>query len=140
VVEPGEAGVEADWHRAGPFGGQARPLHRALVRLLWCRLHPAAGLAGMPAGWWRGEHGPRVLLPHIDAGLTHELCAGLVALVAEGDDSLLVTLPPVAAPFEQALRDEDVEYVTKHLAGRGAVGAVVDAPAESPAGCLPPVP
>lgn len=117
VVEQVEAGVEG-WQRAGPFGGQARHLHRALVRLLWCGLHPAAGLAGMPAGWWRGGHGPRVLLPHADGGLTHELGQRLTALITAGDDSLLSSLPPVAAPFEQALRDEDVEYVLKHLAGR----------------------
>lgn len=136
VVEPGEARVEG-WQRAGPFGGQVRPLHRALVRLLWCRLHPAAGLAGMPAGWWRGGHGPRVLLPHTDAGLTHELSHRLMALISEGDDSLLKSLPPVAAPFEQALRDEDLEFVAKHLAARGAM---VETPAESLGGRLPPVP
>jgi hypothetical protein len=62
-----------------------------------------------------------VLLPHADGGLIHELSHRLTALITAGDDSLLSSLPPVAASFEQASRDEDVEYVMKHLAGRPAL-------------------
>lgn len=109
------------WTCAGPFGAQAIYLHRALVRLLWCRLHPNAGLAGMPAGWIHGEHGLHLLLPHADTSLAGETCARLTRLVTRGCNSFQEWLLPVSAAFEQSLRDEDMELVTKHLLARGTI-------------------
>jgi predicted GIY-YIG superfamily endonuclease len=109
------------WTCAGPFGAQAFHLHRALVRLLWCRLHPEAGLAGMPAGWVHGEHGSQVLLSHHDASLAEEAFERLTRLTQPGGSSFQEWLLPVMAPFEQSLRDEDMELVTKHLPARGTV-------------------
>lgn len=118
VLDPEQA-AEGEWHLAGPFGARVRRLHRALVRLFWCRLNADAGLAAMPAGWWRGHHGLQVVLPGDDSGLVNELSAGLLRLVVEGDATFFLELPPVAAAFERELREEDVERVTNHLAGTG---------------------
>ena len=109
------------WTCVGPFGAQAIHLHRALVRLLWCRLHPDASLAGMPAGWIHGEHGLQLLLPHTDTSLAGETCERLTRLVTKGCNSFQEWLLPVTATFEQSLRDEDMELVTKHLLARGTV-------------------
>ncbi len=107
-----------EWQCAGPFGAQAVHLLRALVRLLWCGWHPESGLAGMPSGWFRGEHGSTVTLSHTDAGLTTTTAARLSCLASGDVESFSVWLPPVAATFEQSVREEDLELVTKHLAGR----------------------
>jgi predicted GIY-YIG superfamily endonuclease len=109
------------WTCVGPFGRQAIYLHRALVRLFWCRLHPDVGLAGMPAGWIHGKHGLHLLLPHVDSSLTREMCERLTCLVTKGCNSFQEWLLPVTVSFEQSLRDEDLELVTKHLLARGTV-------------------
>lgn len=110
------ASPENGWHAVGPFGAQARHLHRALVRLLWCRLHPDAGLAGMPAGWFQGGHGPRVLLSAASAARSAEAAQRLTGFVSGDDPEFPQWLPPPAS-YEQAMRGEDLEFVTRHLAG-----------------------
>ena len=107
------------WSCVGPFGAQAVHLHRALVRLLWCRLRPEAGLSGMPPGWIHGEHGLHLLLSHADASLTGEACERLGLLITKGGSLFQEWLLPVTASFEQSLRDEDLELVTTHLPARG---------------------
>jgi predicted GIY-YIG superfamily endonuclease len=109
--------LEEGWNGAGPFGAQAVHMHRALVRLLWCRFHPEAGLAGMPARWFHGGHGTRVLIAHRSNSLPDETCERLSQLANGGEDEFPQWLPP-AAPYEQPIRDEDLELVTSHLAGR----------------------
>ena len=103
------------WNCAGPFGGLAVYVHRALVRLLWCRLYPDAGLAGMPSGWFHGEHGLRVMISHPDPLLAGEACEHLSRLANEGGDSFGRWLLPATLSFGQPMRDEDLEFVTKHL-------------------------
>ena len=110
--------VEEGWRCAGPLGGTGLHVHRLLVRLLWCRLHPEAGLAGMPVGWFKGEHGMRVLIPHDDVELVNVACERLARLAAGGSDAFQEWLLPVTAPFEQPLRNEDWEFVAKHLGER----------------------
>jgi len=109
--------LEDGWNGAGPFGAQAVHMHRALVRLLWCRFHPEAGLAGMPARWFHGGHGARVLIAHRSTSLPDETCERLNQLANGGVDEFPQWLPPAAA-YEQPIRDEDLELVTSHLAGR----------------------
>jgi len=108
------------WNCVGPLGAQAIRLHRALVRLLWCRFHPEAGLAGMPVGWINGAHGRNVLLRPAEVSLASEGCERLNRLVT-GSGSLGEWLPPITAAFEQDLRDEDLELVTKQLLARGTI-------------------
>lgn len=106
---------EEGWNCAGPFGGQAVHVHRALVRLLWCRLYPDAGLPGMPAGWIHGEHGLRVMISDPDPLLAAEACEHLSRLANEGGDSFRQWLLEATLSFGQPMRDEDLELVTKHL-------------------------
>ena len=108
-----------DWTCVGPFGAQVLHLHRALVRLIWCRFHPGAGLSGMPAGWFHGKHGLQVSLPHDDTSLIAGTCERLTRLAATGCSSFQDWLLPVSAPFERSVREEDVELVARHL---GALG------------------
>jgi len=117
--------VEDGWHYAGPFGAQAKPVHRALVRLLWGRVHPETGLAGMPPRWFHGEHGMRVLISHHNDALISEACERLLPLANAGCDAFQQWLPPVTAPFEQPIRDEDVELVTRHLGARAVANKTV---------------
>jgi hypothetical protein len=107
--------LEDGWRGAGPFGAAAT--HRALVRLLWCRFNPDTGLAGMPAGWFHGEHGTRVLIAHRSCALADDACERLSQLADGRSDGLAQWLLP-ASLYEQAIRDEDLEFVAKHLAGR----------------------
>ncbi len=109
--------LEDGWNGAGPFGAQAMHIHRALVRLFWCRLHPDSGLAGMPAGWFYGLHGTRVLIAHRSSALADETCERLSQLANCRGEAFSQWLLP-AATYEQPIRDEDLEFVTKHLAGR----------------------
>ncbi|MCI0539591.1 MAG: nucleotide excision repair endonuclease [Verrucomicrobiales bacterium] len=108
--------LEDGWNGAGPFGAQAMHIHRALVRLFWCRFHPDPGLAGMPAGWFHGEHGTRVLLPVQGASLPDEASRLLIELT-NGEAQKFPKWMPPPSPYEQPIRDEDLEFVTKHLAG-----------------------
>ena len=123
-----EDAIDDGWQLAGPFGAGARHLHRALVRLFWCRLNSGVGLAAMPAGWWRGLHGLQVVLSGDDSGLVNELNAGLRRLVDEGDATFFQELPPVVEVFEQELREEDVERITNQLAGTRFDSQVANTP------------
>ncbi len=105
----------------GPFGAHAIHLHRALVRLLWCRFHPETGLAGMPVGWIGGAHGRQVLLRPVDRSLASETGEWLTRLANDGGSAFQEWLPPITAAFEEALRDEDLALVTKHLLARGTI-------------------
>jgi hypothetical protein len=96
---------------------EATHIHRALVRLPWCRLYPDTGLAGMPAGWFHGEHGTRVLIAHRSCALADDACEHLSELADGRGDGLSQWLLP-ASLYEQPIRDEDLEFVAKHLAGR----------------------
>jgi len=117
---------EEGWTCTGPFGGQAIHVHRALVRLLWCRFHPDLGLAGMPTGWFYGEHGLQVSIPHRDSSLLSEAAARLTLLAHGDSDAFQTWLLPVTLTFEQAIRDEDIEFVTKHLDRRGELNSGVE--------------
>jgi hypothetical protein len=103
------------WCRFGPTGAQAIHLHRSLVRLLWCRLHPGRGLAGMPAGWFDGAFSGPTLIPHTDSALTNEAAACLLALVGGEFEVFRQWLLPPATSFEQQFREEDSAFVVDQL-------------------------
>ena len=111
------AGVpEEGWQYAGPYGGQVIPLHRALVRLLWFRLRPDRGLAGMPAGWFHGAHGGRVVIPAGDAALTAAAARQLADVLENMGEAFQQWLVPPASPFELACWQEDVLSVGERIA------------------------
>jgi len=91
-------------------------IHRALVRLLWRQMQPERGLAGMPAGWFDGAHGPRVLIPQSSAAAANA-AAEFLALLTEGDcEEVQRRLVPPGNAFEQLARDEDWTLVSVHFA------------------------
>lgn len=109
---------EPTWQRAGPSGAQMSRIHRALVRLLWCQLHPERGLAGMPAGWFEGAHGPQVSIPK-NPGVPATEGAELLAMLASGRcEEVQQRLIAPRNPFEKMARDEDWTLVSAHF-GRG---------------------
>jgi hypothetical protein len=97
---------ETDWCQVGPSGAQMIHLHRALVRLLWCRLRPDRGLASMPAGWFHGEHDGRVLISHIDSALASEVSTRLYLVDGQFDPFSSGCCRPRL--HEQQSREEDV--------------------------------
>jgi hypothetical protein len=110
--------LSADWTNAGSFGAQVVHLHRALVRLFWCRIRSEAGLAGMPAGWFQGAHGNQVIIPHADEGLIAEAAERLTQLASGNGGGFPEWLGLAGMPLEKTMREEDLELVVKHLAGR----------------------
>ncbi|HRZ35128.1 MAG TPA: nucleotide excision repair endonuclease [Candidatus Paceibacterota bacterium] len=107
---------EPGWHSVGPSGAMMTYIHRALVRLLWRQSHPERGLAGMPAGWFGGAHGPQVLIPPSSA-MPADAAAEFLALLTAGDcEEVQRRLVPAGNAFEQLARDEDWTLVTEHFA------------------------
>ena len=107
---------EPGWRWAGRSGAQMAHIHRALVRLLWRQMKLERGLAGMPAGWFHGAHGPRVLIPQSSAAPANA-AAEFLALLTEGDcEEVQRRLVPPGNAFEQLARDEDWTLVNAHFA------------------------
>jgi len=114
---------EEGWACVGPMGGQAFPLHRALVRLLWCRLRPDRGLAGMPPGWFGGGHGARVFIPVGDSALIAEAERQVSDVMANSGEAFQQWLTPPASPFELASWQEDLLSVCESM-GKDGHGTV----------------
>jgi len=107
---------EPGWHSVGPSGAMMTYIYRALVRLLWQQMQPKRGLAGMPAGWFDGAHGPQVLIPPSSA-MPAAAAAEFLAMLAAGDsEEVQRRLVPAGNVFEQLACDEDWTLVTEHLA------------------------
>ncbi len=107
---------EPGWHSVGPSGAMMTYIHRALVRLLWRQLQPERGLAGLPAGWIDGAHGPQVLIPQSPAAPANA-GAEFLALLTEGDcEEARRRLIPAGNAFEQPARDEDWTSVNEYFA------------------------
>jgi predicted GIY-YIG superfamily endonuclease len=103
------------WQEAGAFNSAAIYLHRALIRLLWTRLHPARGLSGMPAGWLAGKHSRHVLIRHETAALVAEASFYLSELAAGKIEAFSQWLILPKNSFEQQSHAEDLEFVTGHF-------------------------
>jgi len=74
--------MQDGWRVHGPMGAGAVPLRAALVRLLWCVIHPERGLSGMPQGWFRGRCGNVATIP----------CHGAPPAVLEESQAFLAEL------------------------------------------------
>ena len=107
--------VEPGWGFRGPLGVAALSLRAALVRLVWCALHPEPGLTGMPEGWFHGRQGATVTLSAKDGSPELEAAHANLAL-AEGRTEAFVswirerTTTPTH-PFGIAVREADLETV-----------------------------
>ncbi|MBI1842264.1 MAG: nucleotide excision repair endonuclease [Verrucomicrobia bacterium] len=103
--------AEEGWGCIGPYGAFVRRLHRVLARRVWCHLHPHRGIAGMPAGWTHGLHGPDVTIP---AQTSTDLAAvrDLVDRSFQGHaDALSQWACSADSAFERAGWQEDIEFL-----------------------------
>jgi len=107
---------EPGWQAVGPFNATMTYIHRALVRLLWRQSQPERGLAGMPAGWFEGAHGPRALIPPSSTAPV-DTAAQLLALLDAGDcEEVQRRLAPAGSTFERLALDEDWTLVNEYFA------------------------
>lgn len=110
----------AGWCLQGPKGSSLVHLHRALVRLLWCRLQTERGFFGMPSGWGSGRHGAFVSIPEASMATKAEVVRLLDSLTKGNVEPLQNWLSPTRSTAEKVLRDEDMELVARLCEGRGA--------------------
>jgi len=122
VTEASHAG----WICYGPLGSSAFWLRAALLRLLWCGIHPEQGLTGLPHGWFAGNHPEVSLLPGcgVETSVFETAEAHLHTLFAGESEPLAAwvrertTLPH--RPFESAALEVDLETILKFSAARKA--------------------
>jgi predicted GIY-YIG superfamily endonuclease len=110
---------ENGWHIHGPLKGGALRFRAALVRLLWCALHPTRGVTGLPTGWFYGQMGGTVTIPScpgdmalLQAAATRlaSLCSGeLARFIAWVEDRTPIQIHP----FARAAIDADVETLSE---------------------------
>jgi excinuclease UvrABC nuclease subunit len=106
-----------DGRHLGPMGSGAVFLRVVLVRLLWFVLHPERGIAGMPAGWARGQlENPTIIqcksadeevnncMEALFAGQIDQFCDWVRAKMNEG-----------LHPFEKAAVDADLEFIADYF-------------------------
>ena len=114
AVEPGRR-----FH--GPLGAAAFALRSALLRLLWCALHPETGLRTLPQGWFRPCRMASVSLPShgipaVDLERTHNQ----LALLSGPDPASFLewieqSTASQAFPFECASRELDLEVIRESI-------------------------
>lgn len=103
----------ADVRQLGPLGGGAIVLRAVLVRLLWFAVHPARGIAGMPAGWAQGRlENPTVIHPQTEDHDVNGLVEGLFAGQAEPFCQWIrAQMTDGLHPFEKTAVEADLEFM-----------------------------
>ncbi len=110
--------ADADWRSYGPMGAGAFHLRAALLRLCWCAIHPQRGLAGMPAGWFKGRSPQTAVIPPCETTPTrfHEASKQLESLFAGNIQDFSAWVGQRTAlqnhPFEVAVREADLETLS----------------------------
>lgn len=111
--------IDEDWQRHGPIGSSAVWLRAALLRLLWCVVHPDSGLEHMPAGWCRGCRGELATIPRPGCcdSIIQEADSRLVSLFAGQSDEFTAWIRSCTSnrtlKIEQALLEADLETVAQ---------------------------
>jgi hypothetical protein len=124
-----QEGFEPDWHGTSPLGAGAFALRASLVRLLWCGVHPERGLAGMPAGWFRGRRAEIVTIPRhaADPARFTQAESLLCGLLKRGHaDPFVAWIRERAAqahPFDLAVCEGDLERVVEFANGMAATNS-----------------
>ena len=113
---------EAGWRSFGPAGSVIRFLRSALVRVLWCAVHPELGNSHTPAGW---AHGQFANPTRLRCGQLAEPAASFLEQVLIGQvDSAFAWVKtrfePNPNPFEQAALAEDLESLAKMISANQA--------------------
>jgi predicted GIY-YIG superfamily endonuclease len=112
-------GLQSGWRFQGPMGAGAIHLRAALLRLLWCALHPQRGLKSIPEGWFRNRRRETITIPRHEATLAdfQESQARLSALFDGHTDEFADWVRDCTStqthPFEVAVRKADLETVTE---------------------------
>jgi predicted GIY-YIG superfamily endonuclease len=112
------AAPETDWRRHGPTGG-ARYVRTAVVRLLWFALHPARGIAQMPAGRFRGHYGEVVTLDFTvrQSAFSRDISTQLEALFTGQPGRFAEWILSRSASdislFDKAILEADIEYLNE---------------------------
>lgn len=107
-----------EWRTRGRSSGAGARHERAvLARLLWFALFPARGIAGMPAGWFRGRFGDVVTFDFQDAAA--EAREYLESVFAGQPDSfaqwILGKSPDTLPLFEKTMIDADLEFLMERF-------------------------
>ena len=114
--------MQDGWRVHGPMGAGAVPLRAALVRLLWCVIHPERGLSGMPQGWFRGRCGNVATIPrHGAPPAVLEESQAFLAELSSGDPNgfdqwVRERASLQSHPFEKAVREADLETLSEFFA------------------------
>jgi predicted GIY-YIG superfamily endonuclease len=97
----------------GPLGSGAVFLRVVLVRLLWFAVHPDLGIAGMPAGWARGQlANPTVIHGRMDDGELSVVLEGLLAGQIEPFCQWIRgRMKDGLHPFEKTAVEADLEFM-----------------------------
>ena len=110
--------AEPAWHNQGPMGAGAFQIRAILARLVWCALHPHAGMAGLPEGWFPGRQARVCSIPIQDASVLPQDCSGLLQNLFGGApepfrDWVLQRTSDWTHPFDVSSRDADLEAITE---------------------------
>ena len=112
---------EPAWRRFGPLNGTARPLHHALVRLLWLATN-LKSIIEIPAGWLKGRLPDTVTL-HCGAHAA-DILAGLENYFWETPEIFLASLAnrfgDQLHPFERTVIAADMETLQNFVQKRDA--------------------
>ena len=116
--------VEVNWQSCRSLGYSAVGLRIALVRLLWCALHPERGLAGMPQGWFEGRYSQVTRIPVCEKSSVafHDASEMLSRLftgrAVEFKEWISERTGKQIYPFEISVRQNDLETVEEFVAIR----------------------
>jgi predicted GIY-YIG superfamily endonuclease len=107
---------KTDWAAFAATARVARLLRTALVRLLWCAIYPAMGVAAMPSGWVHGRFDTLTCISV--GGLAEEVVAAVQKLFGHQPAAFQAWLEIKIAnpphPFDQAFINADLEFLS-HL-------------------------
>jgi hypothetical protein len=116
---------EAGWQVFGPSRSAVAFLRAALVRVLWCAMHPELGSRGMPAGWFHGQLANPTRLRCGDfagpaASFLEEVLTGRVDAACDWVKTRLGTNPH---PFDRAAVVESLESLGKIIQTSASLAA-----------------
>lgn len=108
---------ERYWRWHGPLGGAAVVLHAVLGRLLWLAVHPRAGFATLPLGWFHGRLGAETTIQcgtMIEAVSSH-LETFFSGQTAEFCEWIRTQMPGETSPFERAWVEAELDLLLNTL-------------------------
>jgi hypothetical protein len=106
---------EPGWEAFGPLGSPASFLRNALIRLLWCAVHPKANVTEMPRGWMQSRFENFTGLH--TGNLGEEIGASLRKLFSDQPDEFAEWLRAKVSgnwhPFNRTAIETDLEFLSR---------------------------